>query len=57
MGKDFKAPKQKNVEHWKVLEILYEHGITFHSCGCSGPGPRPTRLKELSEFLASIQTS
>src|SRR5690554_6221330 len=57
MGLDFKAPKQKDKEQWKVLKILYDHGITFHSCGCSGPGYRPTRMKELPAFLKAHQAS
>lgn len=52
MGLDFKAPKQKDKEQWKVIEILYSKGIRYHSCGCEGPGYRPTRLKELPDFLA-----
>jgi hypothetical protein len=51
MGLDFKAPKRKDKEQWKVVEILYEHGITFYSCGCGGPGYRPTRLREVPAFL------
>jgi hypothetical protein len=56
MGLDFKAPQQKDIEQWKVLEILHEHGIHFHSCGCGGPGYRPTRLRELPEFLQSASS-
>lgn len=53
MGLDFSAPKKKDKEHWKVVEILHQKGITFHSCGCSGPGYRPTKLRELPEFLSN----
>ncbi|MBW5466874.1 hypothetical protein GPJ61_03155 [Brevibacillus formosus] len=51
MGYDFKAPKQTDVKQWKKVEILYEHGFTYHSCGCGGPGYRPTQLQEVNEFL------
>lgn len=52
LGKDFKTPKRSRVEVWQVVEQLYRRGYTFHSCGCSGPGPRPRRLRELDAFLA-----
>lgn len=51
MGHDFKAPKQTDVKQWKKVEILYQHGFTYHSCGCDGPGYRPAQLNEVNEFL------
>ena len=51
MGLDFKAPKQTDVEQWKKVEILFNRGYNYHSCGCSGPGPRPARLKDVPTFL------
>ena len=51
MGHDFKAPKQTDVKQWKKVEILYQHGFTYHSCGCGGPGYRPAQLNEVHEFL------
>lgn len=51
LGLDFKAPRQRDREQWEKVELLYRHGYTFHSCGCSGPGPRPNRLKEVPVFL------
>ncbi len=51
MGYDFKAPPTKAKEQWQVIEQLHAHGITFHSCGCSGPGYRPTKLRDLKSFL------
>jgi hypothetical protein len=52
MGHDFKAPRQRDVKQWKKVEILYGHGFTYHSCGCCGPGLRPTDLKDVEKFLA-----
>lgn len=52
LGKDFKAPKQRDVEQWRKVELLFRHGCTFHSCGCNGPGPRPARLRDVQPFLA-----
>jgi len=51
MGHDFKAPKQSDIKQWKKLRILFEHGFTFHSCGCCGPGFRPAELKEVWDFI------
>lgn len=52
MGHDFKTPKQNNVKQWKKVQILFEHGEAYHSCGCGEPGYRPTKLQEVDSFLA-----
>ncbi len=51
MGLDFKAPKQTDVEQWQKVELLFGRGYAYHSCGCSGPGPRPACLKDVPAFL------
>lgn len=51
MGYDFQAPKQNDLKQWKKVEILYQNGFTYHSCGCGGPGYRPAKLSEVEEFL------
>lgn len=51
MGLDFEAPKKKAVKEWKHIEDLYEAGITFHSCGCSGPGFVPKDRDQLLAYL------
>jgi hypothetical protein len=52
MGLDFKPPKRSDVEQWEKVRRLYENGVTFHSCGCDGPGYRPARLNQVDDFLA-----
>lgn len=51
MGLDFKPPPASDAEHWQVVVFLFERGFTFHSCGCGGPGFRPSRWAEVSAFL------
>jgi len=51
MGLDFKTPRQGDVEHWVVAEFLFRRGFAYHSCGCGGPGHRPSRWNEVSAFL------
>ncbi|EID72431.1 hypothetical protein W5A_13026 [Imtechella halotolerans K1] len=51
MGLDFKSPKKEDVRAWSHIESLYEVGITFHSCGCSGPGYIPRDKVALMAFL------
>jgi len=51
MGHDFKAPKQNNIKQWEKVKILFEHGFTYHSCGCCGPGFRPSELIEVADFI------
>ena len=50
MGMDFRSPKTEDFKQWKKVEILYQYGFTFHSCGC-GVGLRPAELKQVEEFL------
>ncbi len=52
MGLDFRAPRQTDVEQWRKVELLFQNGINFSSCGCGGPGFRPARLREVPNFLA-----
>lgn len=51
MGLDFKPPKQRDVEHWAVVEFLFRRGFAYHSCGCGGPGFRPARWADVPTFL------
>jgi len=52
MGLDFKAPKQSNKSAWKAVQLLHQNGVIFSSCGCGGPGYRPTKPGEVESFLA-----
>lgn len=54
MGKDFEAPAQKAVKQWQHLQLLYTVGITFHSCGCSGPGYIPANQQALKAYFEEI---
>ncbi|MBU0553747.1 hypothetical protein KKF91_05745 [Myxococcota bacterium] len=51
MGLDFKPPPMKDACAWRVLQGLYTAGLTFHSCGCSGPGYRPRSPQAYQRFL------
>ena len=55
VGLDCEIPKKSNAQQWKVLESLFEIGITYHSCGCGGPGYRPKGLDELKSFLLNMK--
>lgn len=46
MGLDFKPPRKTNDTQWQKIRILYEKGLTFHTCGCTGPGYRPKSVGE-----------
>lgn len=56
MGKDFKSPKKKDDNAWQHLKNLYEVGITYHSCGCSGPGYIPKDHEALIDYFEKIRT-
>jgi DNA-directed RNA polymerase subunit RPC12/RpoP len=51
MGLDFESPKKSDLKAWNHIKDLYETGITFHSCGCSGPGYIPKDKNTLIDFL------
>lgn len=51
MGLDFEAPKNKDIKVWKHISSLYKVGITYHSCGCSGPGYIPSDTSQLIAFF------
>lgn len=55
MGLDFKAPSKTNIKAWEHLTNLYSVGITFHSCGCSGPGYIPRDMESLILFLSETK--
>ena len=37
----------------RLVEFLFRHGVGYHSCGCGGPGYRPSRWKDVRAFLES----
>jgi hypothetical protein len=51
MGLDFKAPPKSDAAAWDILRALYEHGFTFHSCGCSIGFTPPRTLREVPEWI------
>lgn len=55
MGKDFEAPKQRDVKAWKHIQSLYKADVTFHSCGCTGPGYIPKDTEALVTYLERIK--
>lgn len=57
MGFDFESPKKTDVKAWKHMESLYSVGITYHSCGCSGPGYIPNDTEEIKIYLQRIRQS
>ncbi len=57
MGLDFASPKKDNIREWTHIKNLYSVGITFHSCGCSGPGYIPNSTEKLKEYFEDIKVS
>ncbi len=54
LGLDAKAPPRSKVAAWKALESLYSVGVSFHTCGCHGPGYIPKDKGALRVQLAEI---
>ena len=55
MGLDFASPKKDDIKGWTHIKKLYSVGITFHSCGCSGPGYIPNSNEKLIEYFEEIK--
>ena len=51
LGRDFKPPRKTDEKAWALLGKLWDVGVTFHSCGCGGPGYRPRDPWAYREFL------
>lgn len=57
MGLDFKAPQKDDIKAWKHVQDLYTVGMTFHSCGCSGPGYIPRDKEQILNKLEYTKKS
>ena len=51
MGLDFESPRKDDRKAWEHLKNLFTAGVTFHSCGCFGPGYIPKTGEKLLELL------
>jgi hypothetical protein len=45
--------KKNDLKQWEKVKILFDYGFTYHSCGCCGPGLRPSELSEVQNFIES----
>ncbi len=54
MGLDFASPKKDDIKKWEHLKRQYSVGITFHSCGCSGPGYIPNDDEMLISYFQKL---
>jgi hypothetical protein len=48
-GFDLAMPRRRDDAGWRALAVVLRSGLTFHSCGCSGPGFRPRTWAEVRE--------
>lgn len=55
MGLDFESPKKDDIKKWEHIKSLFSVGITFHSCGCSGPGYIPNSQEKLIEYFEEMK--
>lgn len=52
VGKDFKAPKKERKKQWRILQGLYESGVSFNSCGCDSIGHVPRTIRD---YVAALE--
>jgi DNA-directed RNA polymerase subunit RPC12/RpoP len=55
MGLDFESPKKTDIKKWEHLKSFYKVGITFHSCGCTGPGYIPNDKAHLISYFKCLK--
>jgi len=48
-GRDLAVPRRRDAAGWRALEEVLRSRLTFHSCGCGGPGYRPRSRAEVRE--------
>jgi DNA-directed RNA polymerase subunit RPC12/RpoP len=54
MGLDFASPPKDDIKAWEHIKRLYSVGITFHSCGCTGPGYIPNSKDRLMAYFEEL---
>ncbi len=54
MGLDFASPKKADLKKWEHIKSLYSVGVTFHSCGCTGPGYIPNTPDKLAAYFQDL---
>lgn len=51
LGLDFRAPKKGKKKEWEIVKGMYEIGVNFHTCGCSGIGYIPKKERDYVKYL------
>jgi hypothetical protein len=54
-GRDLAVPRRADDKGWRTLIAVLSTGLTFHSCGCDGPGFRPRTPAEVRDRLAAAR--
>lgn len=54
MGRDFHVPRTLAGEKWRVAAAVIARGYRYDSCGCSGPGWRPSTMREFREWEKTL---
>ena len=54
LGKNFRAPKQRDLKAWRAAQILVRAGVTFDS---SGTGAMPTNPKDALRLARDLLES
>ena len=52
VGKNFRAPKQRDLSAWQAAQILVRAGVTFDS---SGGGVMPTNPKDAMRLARDLE--
>jgi hypothetical protein len=51
LGLDFKPPPTADLRAWARIRGLLNVGLTWHTCGCSGPGFIPSNATDYNAYL------
>ena len=61
LSRKFSAPRKHEIEQWKKVQVLVEHGFLFQSVYAQSEGggavtvPYPKRLADVAAFVAEYQ--
>jgi hypothetical protein len=51
LGRDLRLPAKTKKEQWQCIKYLYDNNYNIYSCGCSGIGFVPHKMKDAIELI------
>jgi Zn finger protein HypA/HybF involved in hydrogenase expression len=55
LGRDLRLPVKTKKEQWQCIKYLYDNNYNIYSCGCSGIGFVPHKMKDAIELIENYK--